>query len=95
MGVNLRQGVSDAVYTAFVEGSRDILILQSNDYYREKLKGKKYLWLVNEELPEKPEVRFSIVSIEEGYGGAQEDVYGQYVTGPHLLVALKKRDKTK
>jgi hypothetical protein len=95
MGVNLRQGVSDTVYTAFVEGSRDTLILQSNDYYSRKLKGKKYLWLINEEQPEKPEVRFRVMSIEEGYGGAQEDVYGQYLTGPYLSVVLRKRDKTK
>lgn len=94
MGVNLRQGVSDAVYIDFVEGKRDVFIVQSNDYYARKLKGSKYLWLVNEEYPEKTETRFKIESIEEGYGEAQEDVYGQFLTGAHLRLSLKKRQKT-
>jgi hypothetical protein len=94
MGVNLRQMVSEAVYTEFVNGDRVVLILQSNKYYDKKLKGKKYLWLQNEEFPEKPDVRFLIESVEAGHGGVFEDIYGQRITGPHLRVALRKREKT-
>ena len=93
MGVNLRQGVSDTVYTEFNEERRDVFIVQSNDYYARKLKGVKYIWLVNEEYPEKPETRYRIESIEEGHGETQEDVYGQFLTGSHLKIKLKKRDK--
>ncbi len=94
MGVNLRQGVSDSVYTEFLDGKRDQLILQDNDYYSRKLKGKKYIWLVNEELPEKPEIRYKIEEIKQGHGGAQEDIYGQFLTGAYLSIKLKKREKT-
>ena len=94
MGVNLRQGVSDSVYSDFVNGARDVFIVQSNDYFARKLKGKKYLILVNEGLAGKPEARFQIMGIEEGHGGAQEDVYGQFVTGSYLEIKLKKRVKT-
>ena len=94
MGVNLRQGVSDSVYTVFVEGVRDQLIIQDNDYYERKLKGKKYIWLVNEEIPEKPEIRYKIEDIKQGHGGAQEDIYGQFITGSYLSIKLKKREKT-
>jgi hypothetical protein len=94
MGVNLRQGVSDSVYTEFIEGKRDQLILQDNDYYEQKLKGKKYIWLVNEEFPEKPEIRYKIEEIKQGHGGAQEDIYGQFLTGAYLSIKLKKREKT-
>lgn len=94
MGVNLRQGVSDSVYSDFVDGKRDELILQDNDYYARKLKGIKYLWLVNEELPEKPEIRYRIEDIIKGHGGAQEDIYGQFLTGSYLSIKLKKRQKT-
>jgi hypothetical protein len=94
MGVNLRQGVSDSVYTEFVEGMRDQLIIQDNDYYEQKLKGKKYIWLVNEEIPEKPEIRYKIEEIKKGHGGAQEDIYGQFLTGSYLNIKLKKREKT-
>jgi hypothetical protein len=95
MGVNLSQAVSDAVYCDFVDGLRSVFVVQSNEYYIRKLRGKKYLRLVNEEIPEKPIVRFRIESVEEGYGGAQEDIYGQNVTGPHLKIMLLKRQKTK
>ena len=95
MGVNLRQGVSDSVYTDFVEGHRDHLILQDNDYYARKLKGMKYIWLVNEEIPEKTEIRYKIEDINKGKGGAQEDIYGQFLTGEYLSIKLVKRDKTK
>ena len=94
MGVNLRQGVSDSVYSDFVNGVRDVFIVQNNDYFARKLKGKKYLILVNEGLAGKPEARFQIMGIEEGHGGAQEDVYGQYVTGAYLEIKLRKREKT-
>jgi len=95
MGVNLRQGVSDSVYSVFVEGVRDVFVVQNNDYFKLRLRGKKYLFLVNDEFPEKPEVRFRIESVEEGHGGAQEDVYGQHITGSYLMVALRKREKTR
>ena len=93
MGVNLRQMVSDAVYTEFVNEKRVVLILQNNDYYAGKLKGKKYLWLQNDEFPEKPDVRFRIESVEVGHGGVLEDIYRQHITGPHLRVTLKIREK--
>ena len=94
MGVNLRQGVTDTVYSEFVDVKRVILFLQSNEYYENKFKGKKYLWLQNEEFPEKPDVRFLIDSVEVGHGGVFEDIYGQRIMGPHLRVALRKREKT-
>ena len=94
MGVNLRQGVSDTVYMEFVNGDRVVLFLQSNEYYTRKLKGKKYLWLQNEEFPEKPDVRFLMESVEVGHGGVFEDINGQHIKGPHLSVALRRRDKT-
>jgi hypothetical protein len=50
---------------------------------------------VNEESPEKDMTRFRIESVEEGHGGAQEDIYGQYITGPVLKISLLKRQKTK
>jgi hypothetical protein len=95
MGVNLRQEVSDAVYRDFVDGVRSVFVVQSNEYYVRKLRGKKYFRLVNAELPEKTVVRFRIESVEKGHGGAQEDVYGHYITGPHLKITLLKRQKTK
>ena len=95
MGINLRQEVSDAVYCDFVDGLRSVFIVQSNKYYVRKLQGKKYIRLVNEELPKKHEARFRIESVEEGHGGAQEDIYGHYITGPHLKITLLKRQKTK
>jgi len=70
MGVNLRLGVSDEVYSEFVNSTRDVFVVQNNDYFMRKLAGKKYLFLVNEELP-KPEVRFRIESIDEGHGSVQ------------------------
>jgi hypothetical protein len=94
MGVNLRQGVPEDVYSEFVDRIRDELILQDNDYYARKLKGIKYLWLVNEQDSERPETRYRIEDIQRGYGGAQEDIYGQYLTGSYLRVKLKKRKKT-
>ena len=95
MGVNLRQGVSDAVYSDLVDGGRGVFIVQSNDYYAKKLSDKKYIVLVNEEFPKKPEVRFRIETVEEGHGSVQEDIYGQFLTGPHLKITLQKRQKTK
>jgi hypothetical protein len=94
MGFSLRQGVSDDIFRDFVDGVRDIFVVQSNDYYERKLRGKKYLILVNEGDIGGFEVRFLIKSIVEGYGGIHEDVYGQYLTGPHLKIKLKKREKT-
>lgn len=94
MGVNLRQGVSDAVYMEFVDVVRDVFVVQSNEYFKRKLRGKKYLILVNDEV-EKPEVRFRIVSVDEAHDGGQEDVYGAFVSGPVLFIKLLRRDKTK
>jgi hypothetical protein len=95
MGVNLHQEVSDDVYNDFVDGLRSVFVVQSNEYYVRKLRGKKYLYLVNQEFPEKPDVRFRIESVEEGHGGAQEDIYGHYITGLYLKIKLLKRQKTK
>ena len=94
MGVNLRQGVSDKTYRDFSTGTRDTLIVQDTDYYRRKLKGIKYIWLVNEENPREKEIRYKIIEIQQGHGGAQEDIYGQYLTGEYLGIKLKKRNKT-
>ncbi len=94
MGVNLRQGVSDDIYSVFKSGERDTLIVQDNDYYQRKLSGVKYIWLVNEEYPEKKETRYKIMDIQQGYGGAQEDIYGQNLTASYLSIKLKKREKT-
>lgn len=95
MGVNLRQKVSDAVYSDFVDGLRSVFVVQSNGYYIRKLRNKKYFWLVNEELPEKTEVRFRIESVEKGNGRVQEDIYGHYIIGPHLKIMLLMRQKIK
>jgi hypothetical protein len=95
MGVNLSQEVSDEVYSDFVEGRRSVFVVQSNEYYKRKLRGKKYIRLVNEEKPEKPMTRFRIESVEEGHGGAQEDIYGQHITGTYLKITVLKRQKTK
>ncbi len=95
MGVNFRLGVSDVVFRDFVDGVRDVFVVQSNDYFVGKLRGKKYLVLVNDGVPGESPVRFQILSVEEGYGGAQEDVYGQYLTGSYLEIRLKKRQKTR
>jgi hypothetical protein len=95
MGVNFRQGVSDGVYRDFVDGVRDVFIVQNNEYFVKKLRGKKYMVLLDEGVPGLPPMRFQIVSVVEGYGGAQEDVYGQYLTGSYLEIKLKKRGKTK
>lgn len=93
MGVNLRLGVSDEVYSLFVDGLRDEFIVQNNDYFVRRLKDKKYLFLVNDEL-EKPEVRFKIESIVDDVGGAKEDVYGTFIPGSFLRLKLLKRVKT-
>lgn len=94
MGVNLHQGVSNTVYDDFSNGNRDELIVQDNEYYLRKLSGVKYIWLVNEELPEKPDIRYRIEAISKGYGRAQEDIYGQFLTDSYLRIKLRKRQKT-
>lgn len=95
MGVNFRQKVSDAIYCDFFDGLRNVFVVQSNEYYIHKLKGKKYFWLVNEELPDKPVMRYRIESMEKGHGGIQEDIYGHYITGLHIKIKLLKRQKPK
>ena len=70
------------------------LILQDNEFYAGKFKDIKYIWLVNDEVQEEPETRFRIEKISKEHGGAQEDIYGQFLTGSYLRIRLKKRDKT-
>jgi hypothetical protein len=95
MGINLRQPVSEAVYNGFIDGVRDTFLVQKTEYFTRKLNGKKYFWLVNDELPEKPAIRFEIVSIQTEDGIIQEDIYGQTIRGKYLKIALKKREKTR
>lgn len=71
MGLNFRQKVSDTIYFDFVDGLRSVFVMQSNEYYVHKLRGKKYFWVVNEELPDKLEARFMIESVEKGYVGSK------------------------
>lgn len=94
MGINLRQRVSNMVYNEFNKGSREELVVQDNDYFSHRLNGVKYIWLVNDEVPEKPEIRYKIEYITKEYGRAQEDIYGQFLTDSYLKIKLKKREKT-
>lgn len=94
MGINLRQRVSNSVYNEFNNGSRDELIIQDNDYFSHKLHGVKYIWLVNDEIPDKQDIRYKIVDITKEHGRAQEDIYGHFLTDSYLKIKLKKRQKT-
>ena len=50
MGVSLLLGVSNVVFRDFVDGVRDVFVVQRNDYYERKLRERKYLILVNERM---------------------------------------------
>ena len=94
-GLNANQKVSDQTYTALLSKEKTSITVQKNDYYRHKLNGKKYLIVENDEKPEKPKKRYRIESIIEGTGPTIEDIYGTTITGPHIKVSLKLREKTK
>ncbi len=93
-GLNANQKVSNQTYTALLSKEKTSLIVQSNDYYRRKLKGKKYLIIENDEKT-RSKKRFRIESVREGTGSITEDIYGTTLTGPHLKIAVKLREKTK
>ncbi len=93
-GLNANQKVSDLTYTALLSMEKTRIIVQSNDYYASKLKGKKYLVIENDEKT-MPKKRFRIESVKEGTGSITEDIYGTTITGPHLRIDLKLREKTK
>lgn len=93
-GLNANQKVSDKTYDELLSKEKTSLTVQKNDYYINKLKGKKYLVIENDEK-DKPKKRYRIESIKEGTGSAIEDIYGTTITGPHIKVSLKLREKTK
>ena len=94
-GTNAHQNVSDQVYEALLNKTKAELLVQRSDYYFNKLKGKKYLVIENDEKPEKPRARFLILSINEETGSIREDIYGQTVNGLYLRIELKLRQKTR
>jgi len=94
-GANAHQHVSDRVYEALLNKTKTELLVQRSDYYLNKLKGKKYLIIENDEKPEKPRARFRIQSISEETGSILEDIYGQNVNGLFLRIELKLRQKTR
>jgi|GEM_PF-2148456 hypothetical protein len=93
-GLNAHQKVADKTYTALLSKEKTNIIVQKNDYYRKKLQGKKYLIIENDEK-DMPKKRYRIESIKEGTGPTIEDIYGTTITGPHIKVNLKLREKTK
>ncbi len=93
-GANAHQHVSDQVYEALLNKTKAELLVQRSDYYINKLKGKKYLVIENDEQPEKPRARFLIQSINEETGSIREDIYGQTVNGLYLRIVLMLRQKT-
>lgn len=93
-GLNANQKVSDQTYNALLNKEKTSLIVQSNDYYASKLKGKKYIVIENDEKS-MPKKRYRIESVKEGTGSVTEDIYGTTITGPHLIISLKLREKTK
>lgn len=93
-GLNAHQKVADKTYTELLSKEKTSIIVQNNDYYRRKLNGKKYLIIENEEK-DMPKKRYRIESIKEGTGSTIEDIYGTTITGPHIKVSLKLREKTK
>ena len=94
-GANAHQNVSDQVYEAFLNKTKTEFLVQRSDYYINKLKGKKYLIIENDEKPEKPKLRFLIQSVNEETGSIFEDIYGQTVNGLYLRIVLKLRQKTR
>ena len=94
-GANSHQKVSDRVYADLMNKTKTDLLVQRSDYYINKLRGKKYLIIENDEKPDKPDARFLIQSVKEESGPVREDIYGQNVGGPYLRIQLKPRQKTK
>jgi hypothetical protein len=94
-GANANQKVSNKVYEDLLNNTKTDLLVQRSDYYINKLKGKKYLIIENDEKPEKPKSRYLILSIKEETGAIREDIYGQSLNGPHLRISLKIRQRTK
>ena len=94
-GVNAHQKVSDQVYVDLLDKTKTELLVQMSDYYINKLRGKKYLIIENDEKPDKPKARFLIQSIKEESGSISEEIYGQSINGPYLKISLKLRHKTK
>ena len=94
-GANAHQNVPDRVYEALLNKTKTELLVQRSDYYINKLKGKKYLIVENDEKPEKPRARFLIQSINEETGSIREEIYGQTVNGLYLRIGLKLRQKTR
>jgi hypothetical protein len=70
------------------------LTVQKSDYYLNKLKGKKYLIVENDEQTA-PKKRYRIESVTEGTGSVIEDIYGTTIISPHLKIELKLREKTR
>ena len=94
-GANAHQHVSDRVYEALLNKTKTEFFVQRSDYYLNKLKGKKFLIIENDEKPEKTGARFLIQSINEETGSIREDIYGQTVNGLYLRIELKLRQKTR
>ncbi len=94
-GLNAHQKVSDATYEKLLSKEKTSLIVQRSDYYLNKLKGKKYLIVENDEKPEKKAKRFRIEGVKEGNGAAVEDIYGTSINGAYLIITLRLREKTK
>ena len=82
-GKNAHQKVPDKIYSALQSKEKTNLTIQKTIYYLNKLKGKKYLRARR------------IESISEGTGQTVEDIYGTIINGPHLVINLKLREKTK
>jgi hypothetical protein len=94
-GANAHQKVSDQTYMDLLNKTKTELLVQQSDFYINKLRGKKYLIIENDEKPDKPDARFLIQSIKEEPGPVREDIYGQSIGGPYLRIQLKLRQKTK
>lgn len=94
-GHNAHQKVSDQVYEKLLSKEKTSLIVQQNEYFQNKLKGKKYLFIENDEQPHKPKKRYRIEGIKEDNGPVTEDIYGTTITSKHLIITLKLREKTK
>ena len=93
-GLNAHQKVSDNTYADLLSMKKTYLTVQKNDFYLNKLKGKKYLIIENDEK-DMPKKRYRIESLKEGTGAVTEDIYGTTITGPHIKINLKLREKTK
>jgi len=94
-GANAHQKVSDQLYEDLLNETKTELLVQVSDYYINKLRGKKYLVIENDEKPDKPRARFLIQSVQEVSGPVREDIYGQNIGGPYLRISLKLRQKTR